>query len=259
MSELKMFDFVMIVMIWELILFLSLVIMNACLRGLCEILSRAPGLDLMTALIVVLPWVAGIIFKNWLGLGLSVLGQALALTVFAVSHTFYHQLRFKNQGSRIRKTLSHVVGPIRFICGVSSTALAIPCFLVLRVGQLTVYPLLGFFLKFPPYKQGEWIRISRQKFEGLVGLDLMACLYCEWAAGVYALGGEMVRNNESFWCPIRFYNQKHCENCKIDFPDLKEWIPIDGSMAEVESLLKKKYPKDTKGFNSWYGHSDRKD
>jgi len=119
--------------------------------------------------------------------------------------------------------------------------------------------LLGFFLKFPPYKQGEWIRISRQKFEGLVGLDLMACLYCEWAAGVYALGGEMVRNNESFWCPIRFYNQKHCENCKIDFPDLKEWIPIDGSMAEVESLLKKKYPKDTKGFNSWYGHSDRKD
>ena len=53
--------------------------------------------------------------------------------------------------------------------------------------------------------------------------DLIWCLYCDWMTGVYAFGGEMLRNVESFWCPIRFYDGKKCENCKIDFPDIEKW------------------------------------
>ena len=39
--------------------------------------------------------------------------------------------------------------------------------------------------------------------------------------GVYSLGAEMLRNVESFWCPIRFYDGKKCDNCKLDFPDIE--------------------------------------
>jgi hypothetical protein len=74
--------------------------------------------------------------------------------------------------------------------------------------------------------------------------------------GVYSLGAEMLRNVESFWCPIRFYDGKKCENCKIDFPDLENgWVAIDGTMNDVEEVLKEKY---NSPYRSWYGHPERK-
>ena len=76
--------------------------------------------------------------------------------------------------------------------------------------------------------------------------------------GIYSFGGEMLRNVESFWCPIRFYDGKKCENCQIDFPDIKEWVSSDGNMSQVSSLVKKKYPKDSTKPRSWYGHPQRK-
>ena len=42
------------------------------------------------------------------------------------------------------------------------------------------------------------------KVEGLVGHDRIWCLYCDWMTGVWSLGTEMLRNVESFWCPLRF-------------------------------------------------------
>jgi hypothetical protein len=73
--------------------------------------------------------------------------------------------------------------------------------------------------------------------------------------GVYSLGAEMLRNVESFWCPIRFYDGKKCENCKLDFPDLENgWIASDGSMDEVEQLLQDKYGDENR---SWFGHPNR--
>jgi hypothetical protein len=79
--------------------------------------------------------------------------------------------------------------------------------------------------------------------------------------GVWSLGGEMLRNVESFWCPIRFDSSKKCENCKHDFPDvLNGWVAPDQTMAEVAARVEEKYPPggiDGKGTNPWFGHPAR--
>ncbi|MBK7405799.1 MAG: hypothetical protein IPJ41_14560 [Phycisphaerales bacterium] len=96
------------------------------------------------------------------------------------------------------------------------TALAVPVFWVIRVAECIVYPPLTWLVRLPKYKPAEWVNVSRHKFEGLVGHDLIWCL-CDWMTGIWALGGEMLRNVETFWCPIRFDSAKKCENCKHDF------------------------------------------
>lgn len=74
---------------------------------------------------------------------------------------------------------------------------------------------------------------------------------------MYSLGAEMLRNVESFWCPIRFYDDKKCENCKIDFPDLeRDWVTANGNMGEVEALLQKMYGDRA---SSWFGHPERQE
>jgi hypothetical protein len=74
--------------------------------------------------------------------------------------------------------------------------------------------------------------------------------------GVWSLGTEMLRNVESFWCPIRFYSEKKCENCKIDFPDVEEaWVKNNGKMSDVVELLDCKYSQVKE--RSWFGHKSR--
>ena len=90
----------------------------------------------------------------------------------------------------------------------------------------------------------------------LVGHDLIWCLYCDWMTGVYSLGAEMLRNVESFWCPIRFYDGKKCENCRIDFPDVDGgWVAADGTMADVTRVMDEQYPEGA--VNRWFGHPAR--
>ena len=96
---------------------------------------------------------------------------------------------------------------------------------------------------------------SRESFDGLVGHDLIWCLYCDWMTGVYSLGAEMLRNVESFWCPIRFYEGKKCENCNVDFPDINGgWVKADGNMQDVENVMEEKYGS---GERAWFGHPVR--
>lgn len=73
--------------------------------------------------------------------------------------------------------------------------------------------------------------------------------------GVWSLGSEMLRNVESFWCPIRFDSSKKCENCKVDFPDVAgDWVPSDADMDAVTAILRQKYPNEP---NAWFGHPAR--
>src|SRR5262249_29912409 len=126
---------------------------------------------------------------------------------------------------------------------------------LVRVDQLLFYPILVRLLGFPKYQQGDWVNLSRHKFEGLVGYDLVWCLYCDWMTGVWSLGTEMLRNVESFWCPIRFASGKKCDNCKIDFPDVAEaWVPADGDMAQVAAKIEAMHGQDKR---SWFGHPER--
>lgn len=237
---------------WTLALYLLL----AVEPKLKERFSKGVCLDFWMVIFVFAPPLTALVFSltNFI---YAILSQAAFLFIFCELHEFYFR-KFKNvRGKRLLGSLGKSLGRTRVVGGFYLTLLAIPCFFVIRVGQLTVYPLLHWVLRFPAYKSDDWIQLSRQKYHGLVGIDLLWCLYCEWSAGVYALGGEMIRNNESFWCPIRFYDQKHCDNCTLDFPDLKQWIPQDQGIEKVEKLLEAQYPPNQK-VNAWYDHPSRK-
>jgi len=136
------------------------------------------------------------------------------------------------------------------------TAVAVPVFFLIRLAEIFVYPGLIWLLGFKLYNHSEWVNVSRQKFEGLIGTDLIWCLYCDWMTGVYALGAEMLRNVESFWCPIRFYYDKKCENCSVDFPDINAgWVDANGDMEAVVDVLKEHMVKGDSW--SWFGNPDR--
>ena len=218
-----------------------------------DALIRAPLLDLIVGLFTWIPWVVTFYLHGLKGLFGCFVGQLVMLSSFCNIHTMLHNYK----GPTIKHTLNQIIGPARNHLGLLISLLALPILLCVRFGEIFIYPLLVWTLNFPKYKSGDWINVSRQKFNGLVGHDLVWCLYCDWMTGVYSFGGEMLRNVESFWCPIRFYDGKKCENCKIDFPDIKDWVAPDASMTDVTKLLSEKYPLRSKNPRSWFGHSIR--
>lgn len=223
-------------------------------------LQGGVGLDLLITVFTVLPPILGVIVAGWWGLAAGVVGQVAAMEAWIVLHELAHREAVK--GPRIVKVINARVGWFRNHLAVWITALAVPLFWIVRLAEWTIYPPLVVLVRFPWYRQREWVNVSRQKFEGLVGWDLIWCLYCDWMTGVWSLGTEMLRNVESFWCPIRFHSQKKCENCRIDFPDLGGgWVDATGNIADVAALLEAKYPPipaDGGGPRyTWFGHPDR--
>jgi len=233
------------------IVVLAVIISIILIWKMTEKIAFAPGLDLAISLLTWIPWVAALTFIGWLGVLACVIGQLVAMQIFC----FIHWRWSGHRGPSIGTTLNRIVGPVSNNVALLATVPALPAFLLIRFSQWTTYPMLVWLIKLPPYKQAEWVNVSRQKFSGLVGHDLVWCLYCDWMTGIYSLGGEMLRNLESFWCPIRFYPGKKCENCKLDFPDVEKWVDAKGSMKEVEDILKEKY--EGKGWNSWWSHPER--
>lgn len=225
-------------------------------RGLSRWCQHAPGLDVVVTVFTVLPWLVGGWWLGWRGLLAGILGQVVATYVWAFLHERAHAEAA--MGPRILKVLNARVGRFRNHAALWTTALAVPVFWLVRLAEWIAYPPLIVLVRFPRYNQAEWVNVSRQKFEGLVGWDLIWCLYCDWMTGIWSLGTEMLRNVESFWCPIRFHSCKKCENCRIDFPDLDHgWVKPDGSMADVAGVLEKKYPAEGESGYSWFGHPSR--
>ncbi|GIW76239.1 MAG: hypothetical protein KatS3mg104_1302 [Phycisphaerae bacterium] len=215
--------------------------------------THAPGLDGVVSLLTWVPWVIGGVWGGWPGWLGVLIGQVTALVVWCRVHETMHPQAMK--GPRIVSFLNRTVGRWQNHLALWFTVIALPVFLLIRALQLGVYWVLPLLLGFPRYSQSEWVNVSRQKFEGLVGHDLIWCLYCDWMTGVYSLGAEMLRNVESFWCPIRFYDGKKCENCRIDFPDIENgWVKETGNMSDVVKLMEEKY---THGQRSWFGHPVR--
>lgn len=222
-------------------------------RAIASGATRAPGLDIALALLTWAPWVAALALGGWRAMLGSLLGQLIALAVWVIGHETLHRRHVR--GPRIVKAINRTVGRWRNHAALWVTVVAFPVFWLVRAAEVLAYPFLVWLLRFPRYRHAEWVNISRQKFEGLVGHDLIWCLYCDWMTGVYALGGEMLRNVESFWCPIRFYDGKKCENCRVDFPDIDGgWVPADGTMGQVEALVESKYAG---GRREWFGHPAR--
>ena len=226
-------------------------------------LCRAPGLDLVVSLFTwVPPTVLGILY-GWRGVAGAIIGQVLGMLVWMFAHELANR-QYVN-GPRIVTFLNRTVGRFNNHVALWVTALALPVFIVLRVAELCIYPFLTPLVGLPRYRHADWVNVSRQKFTGLVGHDLIWCLYCDWMTGVYALGAEMLRNVESFWCPIRYASGKKCDNCKLDFPDIHEgWVAPDGTMGDVVTTMEEMYgaaatarlPRDQR--HPWFGHPVRK-
>jgi hypothetical protein len=234
-------------------------------KPLAERAIRAPGLDVLVFLFTVAPWTMGIVLGAalvdawWWGVlgyaAISVAAQAAALIVWAQLHELIAGKPRREH--RIHPTLNNIVGRTRNHAAVWWTAWAVPLFWLVRMGEWFIYPPLTWWARLPKYRSAEWVNVSRQKFDGLVGYDLIWCLYCDWMTGVWSLGSEMLRNVESFWCPIRFSDTAKCDNCAVDFPDINtEWIPADATMGDVTRLLREKYPG-PRGDSPWFGHPVR--
>ncbi len=222
-------------------------------KAVAAICCKAPMLDLIVAVMTWVPWVTFSILYGWRGFLASLAGQMVALGVWCFLHEQAHPAARK--GPRIVKSLNRIVGRGPNHLALWATLIAVPVFWTIRLGQITSYPLLMLIVSFPRYKHSEWVNVSRQKFSGLVGHDLIWCLYCDWMTGVYSLGAEMLRNVESFWCPIRFYDGKKCDNCKTDFPDIeKGWVPANGTMADVAQAVESHYAS---GQREWFNHPAR--
>ena len=217
-------------------------------------LCRAPALDWVIGLLSWIPW---FLFSLGFG-GLGVFGCVIGQIFCMYGFFWFHKKKRNYQGPSIHTTTGKIVGPLNNQLGLLMTLPALPVFLIVRYAEILLYPFLVWTMKFPKYDHGDWVQVSRQKFSGLVGADLVWCLYCDWMTGLYALGGEMLRNLESFWCPIRFYPDKKCENCQVDFPDIKEWVSAQGTVEDVNKLITEKYPSGKTGPNAWYGHPSRK-
>jgi hypothetical protein len=245
-----------VVAILELVLALSLTFipkLGALGRGVRDAFTRAPLLDLFVASLTWIPWVIAAVARGWAGFAGALLGQMIALGLWCFVHESMH--RDAARGPRIVKVLNRTVGRWRNHAALWVTLVALPGFWFIRIIQIALYWTLPALLGFPRYRQSEWINVSRQKFDGLVGHDLIWCLYCDWMTGVYSLGAEMLRNVESFWCPIRFYDGKKCANCKTDFPDIDGgWVPANGTMTQVTHTLETMYAN---GHREWFSHPAR--
>jgi len=244
-----------IVLLCELALVISLSVIRKLGRpglALSDALCRAPALDVLVAVIMLLPPAVGFAAASWAGLGGAIVGQLATIPTWIFIHEKI--IRRGTPGSRLVKAQNAVVGRWRNHAALWFSVLAVPVFWTLRIGEILLYPPLRWLLGFPKYRHGDWVNVSRHKFEGLVGHDLIWCLYCDWMTGIYSFAGEMLRNVESFWCPIRFYDGNKCENCKIDFPDVDQWATISDSIEPAVKLFNEQYGED---HREWFGHPAR--
>lgn len=192
-------------------------------RTVCDALARPPLLDLVIAMLTWIPWLISAVATGWIGFFGVIIGQAIVLHAWIIIHELFHRKAVR--GPRIVKFINRRFGRWRNHLALWVTIIGLPVLWAIRLAQIVAYPPLTWLLRLPRYRSAEWVAVSRHKFEGLVGHDLIWCLYCDWMTGVYSLGAEMLRNIESFWCPIRFYEGKKCENCRMDFPDIEGgWV-----------------------------------
>jgi len=218
-----------------------------------EKIARAPLVDVFVSIFTWVPWVAGWWLGGWTGLGAALLAHLLFLHTFCAVD---RALRGK-PGRTLQQAQARVLGGWRNqLCLLVQTP-AIPVFWFIRVAEIVLYPPIAWLGKLPTYRSSEWVNLSRHKFDGLVGHDLLWCWYCDWMTGLWSLGSDMLRNIESFWCPIRFCDA--CKNCNActDFPDVEKWAPADGTVEDAVKLFDQHY--DGRRKNSWWGHPDRKE
>jgi hypothetical protein len=252
--------------------------MGEATRPIRAMLSRAPALDLVIFWFTTVPPVAAWVFSACNGrsgwvifacIAAATAGQIVGLYIWSFLHELANRSRMhsprlievvnRNLSSKRgdKPTRISLVGRMRNHFALNWTLWAVPMFNIVRLAEVLVYPALIRVARLPRYKQAEWVNVSRHKVDGLVGHDLIWCLYCDWMTGVWSLGSEMLRNVESFWCPIRFASPEKCANCAHDFPDIEHgWIRADQPATAAAEVVANNYPAPD-GSNAWFGHPVR--
>lgn len=193
-------------------------------------------LDCIVFYFTVLPMILGPVFAGWIGLAAAIAGQYTALILWEIAHELWHY-KTKGRAAILRET-NKIAGTANNLFACFWTSLAVPIFALTRFAEYVVYLPLTWTVGLPRYDSRKWVNVSRQKFTGLVGHDRIWCLYCDWMTGVWSLATEMLRNVESFWCPIRFQDASKCANCRTDFPDVAtHWIDFEKGTAEDAAAL----------------------
>jgi hypothetical protein len=223
-----------------------------CAYAISEKVMRAPFLDLFISLFTWVPWVVGYVLGGWLGVIASLVAQIVGLHGFCLLDRVFR----RQKGRTLTEAQGLLLGPLRNQIALLATTPAVLLFVCIRVVEIAVYPVVAWLAKLPTYRHGDWVNLSRHKYDGLVGYDLVWCWYCDWMTGLWALGSDMLRNIESFWCPIRFQDEVKNQHAVTDFPDIAEWASSDGTMEDAVKAFEKHY--DGKRLNSWWGHPDRK-
>jgi hypothetical protein len=219
--------------------------------AITEKISQAPLLDLFISLFTWIPWALGGWMRGWIGVLSSIAAQLVFLHLFC----FVHRLLRGKKGRTLTDAQGKILGPFRNqLCLMVQTP-AVIVFVQVRLAEILIYPPIAWLGKLPTYKSSEWVNLSRHKYEGLIGYDLLWCWYCDWMTGIWSLGSEMLRNIESFWCPIRFQSPTKNLNASTDFPDIAQWAPFDGTMNDAIEVFERHY--DGKQINSWWGHPER--
>ncbi|MCX6970828.1 MAG: hypothetical protein NTV93_11875 [Verrucomicrobia bacterium] len=238
----------------SLIIFFELVVFAVLTRlafGVSEKIARAPLLDIFISLFTWVPWLSGWWLMGWKGFVAAIIAQLVFLHAFCLVH---RTLRGKT-GRTLTDAQGKILGPFRNqLCLMVQTP-AVLVFVQVRLAEIFLYPPVAWLGKLPTYKSSEWVNLSRHKYDGLIGYDLLWCWYCDWMTGLWALGSEMLRNIESFWCPIQFRDERKNRNASTDFPDIAKWAPASGNMEDAVRAFEARY--DGKRPNSWWGHPDR--
>jgi hypothetical protein len=223
--------------------FLLVLTLFVCVARRVKWIARPPAVDVIIALFTVVPWVVGwavgvhISHRSVGGLGglaLTVAGQLAVLELFDIVHSRIGAPARSRLW--INSTLSRQHGFWRNRLGLWVTVPAVPGFLIVRFFQVFGYFPLVVLLKFKPFRQADYISVSRHKIENLVGADLVWCLYCDWMTGQWSLGTEMLDQVESFWCPLAFADQTKCEKC-AQFFGMEQWAPSEVGPAEMEHVI----------------------
>jgi len=193
------------------------------------------GVDALWGGFMLVPYLLG-----WL-LHVPCWGVFLIQVAYLVTWCYYDEKRRGKPGTfSIRAYWIKRDGWLRYLVGWFCTA-AIPLFFVIRLTEIVVYPVLIWAWGLPPLHARDYIQLSRHKWQGLVGADLLYCLYCEWMTGVWSLGSAQLQNIETMWCPLRFGHEGQCDKCKLFFPDIDDWARPETGMPGVEQFYKTHY------------------